>query len=308
MPKRLAPPKSSSPAEQVQITDEWGIYDPAKAGMPALFKRLGRPVLRASAASARRERRRAQHPERTTEGVGLAIAEARKRAGLLADDLELPLVGGNPARAMRLALKAQAAANATPAAPFVLPAPAPPPDPVVEAAPVPAAFRKRGVRKADVAMRAETPAPVTQPAAVAPDPEPASSRLPMAAAKGRGRRLPAKARPRQAAVVESTTPPAAPVAVVAAVASAAPAPAPIAVRPTPPAPPPGRPRGPVPLAAWARAVVEPPKPEPRRSDKRGFWRGVFRMPMEVALVEYARGCRIHRLLVEAADDHVPDFI
>ncbi|MFN7978412.1 MAG: hypothetical protein U0P30_09765 [Vicinamibacterales bacterium] len=80
------------------------------------------------------------------------------------------------------------------------------------------------------------------------------------------------------------------------------------VKSGPPAPSPRRPRGPVPLAAWARAVQDAPKPEPVRTDKRGFWRSLFRIPAEVALVEYAHGCRIHRLLVEAGDDHVPDFI
>jgi len=64
----------------------------------------------------------------------------------------------------------------------------------------------------------------------------------------------------------------------------------------------------VPLAAWARAIDDQPKAEPVRTDKRGFWRSLFRIPAEVALVEYAHGCRIHRLLVEAGDDHVPDFI
>ncbi len=46
------------PAERVPPTDEWGIYDPAKAGMQALFARLGRPVLRASNKKIRQERRR----------------------------------------------------------------------------------------------------------------------------------------------------------------------------------------------------------------------------------------------------------
>jgi hypothetical protein len=50
-------------------------------------------------------------------------------------------------------------------------------------------------------------------------------------------------------------------------------------------------------------------PEPRRpADKRGFWRGVFLIPAEVALVEYAHGCRIQRLLIEAAPEPVADFI
>ena len=61
-------------------TDEWGIYDPSKAGMQALYQRLGRPVLRASAASERRARRRAAKSDRPADGVGLAIEEAKRRA------------------------------------------------------------------------------------------------------------------------------------------------------------------------------------------------------------------------------------
>ncbi|MEZ5419420.1 MAG: hypothetical protein R2708_19055 [Vicinamibacterales bacterium] len=67
----------------------------------------------------------------------------------------------------------------------------------------------------------------------------------------------------------------------------------------------------MPLAAWARAVSEAspaPAPDTGRAERRGFWRGLFTIPAEVALVEYAHGCRIHRLLVEAGDDHVPDFL
>jgi hypothetical protein len=76
----------------------------------------------------------------------------------------------------------------------------------------------------------------------------------------------------------------------------------------PPAPSPRRPRGPVPLAAWAHAVADQLKAEPRRADKRGFWRGIFRMPAEVALVEYAHGAKIHRLRIEAGGEHLTDFI
>ena len=61
----LAPPASP--------TDEWGIYDPAKAGMQALYTRLGRPILRATAASERRRERKRLQPEHPAEGVGLAI-------------------------------------------------------------------------------------------------------------------------------------------------------------------------------------------------------------------------------------------
>src|SRR5262245_55434862 len=102
-PKRTTPLKPPPPSDE--LTDEWGIYDPEQAGIPALLKRLGRPVLRAAPTSARRDRRRGLRPERSAEGVGLALQEVRRRAGLVADE-ELPLVAGNPARAMRFALKA----------------------------------------------------------------------------------------------------------------------------------------------------------------------------------------------------------
>lgn len=278
-------PKTSAP------TDEWGIYDPEKAGMPALFARLGRPILRAAPTNARRERRRALRPERSGEGVGLAIAEARKRAGLdqdINEPVEHPLVGGNPARAMRLALRAQAAVNAlAPAAePFVPPQPLVVPPPAVEAQrvepvdpPVAPATKKRATRKAA--------APATEVAPKAPKP-----RAKKASLRGRVRQAEAavEVAPLPVAAVNVPEPPALP-------------------KPQgPPAPSPRRPRGPVPLAAWAHAVADEPKVEPRRADKRGFWRGLFRIPAEVALVEYAHGARIHRLLIEAGDDLLPDFI
>ena len=305
--KRLSP-KPSATADDWKITDEWGIYDPAKAGMPALFARLGRPILQAPASNSRRERRRALRPERTSEGVGLAIAEARRRAGLdsgVNESTEPPLVGGNPARAMRLALRAQAAVNAmgtAAAEPFTppnavpaVPAPvsAPVPEPVaapvqaqhVEPADLPAAPapKKRATRKVS-ARAAGLPATNTEPAA-------------------------AKTRTRKAAAGKGRARQAAPAIDAATVVVAAPAPEPPAPKPhLPPAPSPRRPRGPVPLAAWAHAVADQPKPEPRRADPRGFWRGIFRMPAEVALVEYAHGARIHRLLIETGDDLMADFI
>jgi hypothetical protein len=334
-PKRPATSRPSPPPDEWKITDEWGIYDPEKAGIPALFKRLGRPVLRAAGSSARKERRRAHRPERSTEGVALVLNEVRARAGLLPQD-EHPLAGGNPARAMRLALKAQAAVNAaTPApAPFV-PPPAPPelpPADLRDAKPAPAAAgavepasppRKRMTRRAAAAA----PIEVAPPAPAAPPPQarrmrPAHEAEPGARARTR-RAAKTKARgaetapapapaqdqrhdhaPRQAAPAHDTAPRH------AAHTAHAPAVHPAPVKAGPPAPSPRRPRGPVPLAAWARAVADSPSPaaDPRRADKRGFWRGIFRMPAEVALVEYARGCRIHRLLVEAGDDHLPDFI
>lgn len=295
--------KTGSTSDEWKITDEWGIYDPEKAGIPALFARLGRPILRAAPTSSRKERRRALRPERSGEGVGLALAEARRRAGYDTPEgsLEPLLAAGNPARAMRLALRAQAALNAmgTPSAEPFVPPPAPPvPQPPVQAqvtvvpdvdaTPAP---KKRPARRA-VQTRAATdvPAPHVVPRAEATAPAP----------KARARKTAVKTRTRQAApAAEPVTP-----------ATAAPLPevATTAKPPAPPAPSPRRPRGPVPLAAWAHAVADQPKVEPRRTDKRGFWRGIFRMPAEVALVEYAHGAKIHRLLIEAGDDHLPDFI
>lgn len=293
-------PKPNPPS----ITDEWGIYDPAKAGMPALFARLGRPVLTAAPTNARRERRRALRPERSGEGVGLAIAEARKRAGLLDED-EHPGVGGNPARAVRMALRAQPVVDvaAAPAATALVPPPQPLPV-AVAPSPVEAPAPKKRPSRKGVQRRATDEAPeavatqsmIAAPVVEEPQPEPAATR-------GRGRRAPARGR-----AVPATEPP----APVSAVVTAAPLPPPgtvaSAAKPVVPAPSPRRPRGPVPLAAWAHAVVEAPRAEPRGADKRGFWRGIFRIPTEVALVEYAHGAKIHRLVIEAGDDLLPDFI
>lgn len=257
-------PKRPTPTERAPITDEWGIYDPAKAGMQALYAKLGRPILRASAKSARQERRRGYRPERTNDGVGLAIQEAMDRAGKMnaaAEPVETPIIPISPARAVRIALKAGTVP--APSKPFI-------PATVAPSATAPKKTATRRAKTTVAARAVEVEAP-------------ARPRRPRKTAKGR-----AKAEPAPAAV---------PVAV-AATAVVAPAPAP----PAPPAPSPRRPRGAVPLAAWAHAVSETAKPEPRRTDKRGFWKGLFRMPAEVALVEYARGCRIHRLLIETSDD------
>jgi hypothetical protein len=259
----LAPPASP--------TDEWGIYDPSKAGMQALFSRLGRPILRAGAASERRERKRASRPDRPAEGVGMAIQEARRRAGLIT------------------------AANAAP-----VPAPEPPPTPP-PAAPVPvpevearAAVKSRvkaaktGRRKplgdAVVAAGALADAGAAH-AAVPPPPAPASILPPLPAADeaSAGRAVRKTARTRQTV-------------------SATAAPPPPKAAPAMPPPSPRRPRGAVPLAAWAHAVSDTPRPEPKRSEAKGLWRGIFRIPSEVALVEYGRGCRIHRLVIETAPD------
>ncbi len=257
--------------ERAPITDEWGIYDPAKAGMQALFAKLGRPVLRASAKKARQERRRGYRPERPSDGVGLAIEEAMIRAGRMSAkaEPEAPLpVPVSPARAVRIALKV--------AKPPVVKGPFIP----ASIAPSAAAKKKTVTRRAktEAVVADEEKAAAAQVAAVEAPPKPRAARK---TAKARVKAEPA------AAPVTVVTPP-------------EPAPAPVAH--VPPAPSPRRPRGPVPLAAWAHAVTEAPKAEPRRADKRGFWRALFRMPAEVALVEYARGCRIHRLLIETSDD------
>lgn len=276
-PQRLAPAD-----DPWSITDEWGMYDPQKAGIPALFARLGRPVLTAAPATSKKERRRALRPERTAEGVGLAIAEAQQRAGLVAPD-KLPPAGGNPARAMRLALKARESAQA--ATTGVAETVAAPPTP---SAVTPPAARRRSTKatKSEAAPRAaRKAAPATDAATPA-------------------RRT---ARPRKSPVLRPQTaaaPATAPVPATAPAATAAAAP----TTTPPPQPSPRRPRGPVPLAAWAHAVSDAPTRDTSAKDKRGFWRSVFRIPAEVALVEYAHGARIHRLLIESAPATPPEFI
>lgn len=81
---------SKRPLDRKPTTDEWGLYDPAEAGMPALFARLGRPVLRQSDAAVRREKRRASRPQRSTEGVCLAIEEGKRRAQTIAQSATPP--------------------------------------------------------------------------------------------------------------------------------------------------------------------------------------------------------------------------
>lgn len=266
MPKRTPSVEPAPPAKPVAPTDEWGIYDPAKAGMQALYARLGRPILRASARSVRLERRRGFRPERPNDGVGLAIEEAMLRAGIMEpkDDAAMP---ASAARAMRMALKGTR-----------------PPKAAVEPSPQPSAAeelaaldapKRRTARRAKSAVAPDvagaSPPAITARAADVVDVEPAR--------KTRA--------PRKTTARAKTEPP---VVVVTPVTAG------------PPAPSPRRPRGPVPLAAWAHAVTEAPNPEARRGDKRGFWKSLFRMPADVALVEYAHGCRIHRLLIETSQD------
>lgn len=269
MPPKRLPAKDKPSRDDWQITDEWGIYDPAKAGMQALYARLGRPILSAAPTNARRERRRAARPERSSDGVGLAIQEARRRAGL-ENNCPSDVIPQSPARALRAALKTRHVEAAVEAVVDDA-APAAPVEPTTTSARAPQ--RRRNLRKATA----------TEPPTAAAEPDAPPKARPAA----RGRRT-------KTAVLQ---PDATPVAAAATGRTA-----------HPPAPSPRRPRGPVPLAAWAHAVNDQQATVPRPPDRRGFWRGVFRIPAEVALVEYAHGCRIQRLLIEAASDPVPDFI
>lgn len=318
MAKRTPAPKSGAPEE---ITDEWGIYDPGKAGMPALFKRLGRPVLQASPKASRNERRRAHRPERTSHGVGMALEEARRRAGLMPVDGFEP-ISQSPARAMRAAMRHAPAepAHFVPDAAASTPGPAHPAlhhappaahgatshaPGLADAAPV---RKKRPARRTAKTAHADLlHAPVPEPAAPLPTaaerlaaiaapvaPEPADAPA-VAPERPRARRAP-RVRHAQAAAAQALAD------AVPTAAAAAPT-----VKAGPPAPSPRRPRGPVPLAAWARASHDAPAPAPRRHDPLGFWRGWFRMPAEVALVEYARGARIHRLMIESIEDQPADL-
>jgi hypothetical protein len=272
---------TKKPPAPAPATDEWGIYDPSKAGMQALYSRLGRPVLRASVKSERRARRREGKADRPADGVGLAIEEAKRRAGILS---AVPVAPPVPAPAV--AAPAPAPVIATP---VVTPAPVAPAAKATRAArsrTPKAGKRKLGaavaaagarldaatVRRAPVARPAATPAP---PPAPAPTPEPSAS---APAPRRAARKVPRSKAAVAAAVVKA---------------------------PAVPSPSPRRPRGPVPLAAWAHAVSDA-RPEPKRPEGKGLWRGIFRIPSEVALVEYARGCRIHRLVIEAASAPVDD--
>jgi hypothetical protein len=264
---------------QAPATDEWGIYDPSKAGMQALYSRLGRPVLRASAKSTRRREAKIDHP---ADGVGLAIAEARRRA----DILSAPVAPPPPV-------------SVAEPAPVVVPAP------VAAIAPVPQApATDAPAAKATRAVRAKTAKTSKRKLGAAVSA--AGARLDEASA----RRATTAARP---AVAPAPPPSPAPAPAPAAAAPPArratrkttrhkpAAPAAVTVTPAVPSPSPRRPRGPVPLAAWAHAVSETSGAEPKRSEGKGLWRGIFRIPSEVALVEYARGCRIHRLVIEASN-------
>ena len=256
MPKKrpLAPPASP--------TDEWGIYDPAKAGMQALYSRLGRPILRASAASERRERRRAFRP------IGPPTASAwpsRKRN--VAPTCSLTRRRRPPRRRRRSRwswlpsrLHRSTAARATARAKAAKGTKRKTPPAIVAAEPTTApAVARRDAAAPTVPRRAGTPRQSERAGAACRSRPDASA--------GRACRAP-----------------------------------PTAVPP----PSPRRPRGPVPLAAWAHAVHDTRRDEPKRGEAKGLWRGIFRIPSEVALVEYGRGCRIHRVVIETAADRLPE--
>ena len=284
----LAPPASP--------TDEWGIYDPAKAGMQALYSRLGRPILRASAASERRERKRASRPERPPDGVGMAIQEAKRRAGLIS------AAQAAPPPAAPLPEPVPVAAPVPVPVPVTVPVAVP--VAVATAAPVPvsemaAAPRKKSRTKAAkvtkrrqlgdavVAAGARTDTGIPPPAAAPPPPPESAPAPPVAAAEP----VPQRRAVRKPVQGRQTNEAAAP-----------------ALKATPVIPPPSprRPRGAVPLAAWAHAVSDSPQAEAKRSEAKGLWRGIFRIPSEVALVAYGRGCRIHRLVIETPADALAD--
>ncbi|MGD9902425.1 MAG: hypothetical protein AB7U83_03060 [Vicinamibacterales bacterium] len=272
----LAPPASP--------TDEWGIYDPAKAGMQALYSRLGRPVVRTGDDGERRRRRRGFRPDREADGVATAIQEALRRA----DRMASAQVSAVPPPEIVAAVEPPEM-------------PVPPPVVPVDAAPAvtPPPAAKKGRARAAKPSRRKTGTPV----------ESAATRVDAAAT-----RVDAEATRADTAAVTADAPApkrgrktargrvAAKETVAATETDAA------IDKPSASVPPPSprRPRGPVPLAAWAHAVSDAPRPESARAEGKGLWRGIFRIPSEVALVEYGRGCRIHRLVIEGGSDAVVD--
>jgi hypothetical protein len=270
-PNRMTKKRPLVPASP---TDEWGIYDPAKAGMQALYSRLGRPIIRASEASERRARRRGLKMERPADGVGMAIEEAKRRAGLIA----APAAAAPPLIPEPVPEPAAAAPVAAVAPAVVEAAPAPVKPARAARAKAPKAAKRKPLSSAISAAGARKDAAASRAAVATTAPAPVDE-MPVATPRRGTRKAP---KPRQTA-------------------SAAAAPAAVV-----PPPSPRRPRGPVPLAAWAHAVNDTARPEPKRSEGKGLWRGIFRIPSEVALVEYGRGCRIHRLVIETASESLVD--
>jgi hypothetical protein len=213
--------------------------------------------------------------DRPADGVGMAIEEAKRRAGLIAAPPAappplIPDPGPAPVAAAPLAPVAPPAVEATPA----------PAKPARAArAKAPKATKRKPLSSAISAASARMDAAATRPAVATVTTSDPVDEAPVETPRRGGRKAP---KSRQAA-----SPAVAPAAVV-------------------PPPSPRRPRGPVPLAAWAHAVSDSPRPDPKRSEGKGLWRGIFRIPSEVALVEYGRGCRIHRLVIEAASESLVD--
>jgi hypothetical protein len=264
-------PKARATANPV---DEWGMYDPAKAGLEALFLKLG---LTAEPAVNPRRRRRGRRTRRLTddvEGVCSAIDEARRRAAAMVLPPASPVTAASPAA------EPAAGAIAPPASPAgsaatdaALSAEATGSDSLAKPA------RKRGGRAAAGATRT----PRTRPAdAVTPAPVAAAPTETVTIARKQTKRT------RKGSVAPATD------------AGATTAAAPLAVAAAPrPAP---RFRRPAPLAAWARnakdVVYAPTAPPRLHADVRVSWRAMLAIPAEVAGVEYARGARIRRIVIE----------
>jgi hypothetical protein len=272
LPNRMSKKRPLAPASP---TDEWGIYDPAKAGMQALYSRLGRPIIRASEASERRARRRGLKVDRPADGVGMAIEEAKRRAGLMA----APPAAPPPLIPDPVPAPVAAVPTAPVAAPAAEAAPAPMRPARTARAKTPKATRRKQLSSAISAAGARMDAAASDEGVATGAASAPADETPVATPRRGSRKAPKSRQAATAAV--------APAAVV-------------------PPPSPRRPRGPVPLAAWAHAVSDTTRPEPKRSEGKGLWRGIFRIPSEVALVEYGRGCRIHRLVIETASESLVD--
>ncbi len=99
----LARRSANATVPAVAVVNEWGVYDPAVAGIEALFARIDPHGLRREREPQPRRRKRASRrpsPSRDTEGVGLAIAQAIERARQLSVALPTPAVANQPASAV----------------------------------------------------------------------------------------------------------------------------------------------------------------------------------------------------------------
>ena len=274
----LAPPASP--------TDEWGIYDPAKAGMQALYSRLGRPILRASAASERRERRRAFRPSGPPTASAWPCRKRNAAPNLLVDAATAKAAAPAPPEPVRRGSRTAAAARRHRL--HRRPAPRAPRPPRARSARHRRRDRRRRTGADDRQSPRQSNAPAPAPTAAVAAPVNAPAAAPMDAPAPRRGRKPAA----HAAVVRR----------------------PRRLRSPPPhrrRPPSRRPR----RGVRADRCRWPPGPtrcttrpgdEPKRGEAKGLWRGIFRIPSEVALVEYGRGCRIHRVVIETAADALVD--